>query len=375
VAPSPREVVFVIDTSGSMEGTSIREARAALRQGLDFLDPHDRFNLVRFDSEAELLFRESVPPAPDFLAQAADFIDELKASGGTNMAPALDLALGLPAHPGLLRQVVFITDGSVGNESELLLQVGERLGDSRLFTVAIGSAPNTWFMRKAAAIGRGSYTLIGQQADVEERMAALWAHIENPAVRDLCVDWGMEAESYPEVIPDLYAGEPLWLQARLPFEPREVTLCGELDGRYWETAVAVNPVAGGEGLATLWARSKIEALEDSRIFGVDPVTIRRQVLDLALGFGLLTPYTSLVAVDRTPARPATEGLQAEQVPGLLPAGSTMTAGFPQTATGWPVRLALALLSLFLATGMLLWLPPSREHPPGGARRPGRPCSQ
>jgi Ca-activated chloride channel family protein len=269
---------------------------------------------------------------------------------------------------------VFITDGSVGNEQDLLLQIGEKLGESRLFTVAIGSAPNLWFMRKAANIGRGSYTLIGRQSDVEERMSALWSRIENPAVSDICVDWGMEAEFYPEIIPDLYAGEPLWLYARLPFEPRQVTLCGELEGRYWETAIPVSPGAGAEGVAQLWARSKIEALEDSRIFGVDHAEVRRQVLDLAFGFGLLTPYTSLVAVDRTPQRPADENISGEDVPSLLPAGSTAGAGFSATATGWPARLALSLLCLFLATGMLLYLPPSRAGHAAGARRPGAAAS-
>ena len=370
LAPRPREVVFVIDTSGSMEGTSIRQARAALRQGLDFLDPADRFNLVRFDSETDLLFPESVPPSALFLAEAADFIDDLVAGGGTDMAPALDLAMDLPLHVGLLRQIVFITDGSVGNEADLLLQIGEKLGDSRLFTVAIGSAPNLWFMRKAAEIGRGTHTTISRQAEVGERMAALWARIENPAVEDLCVDWGMEAEFYPEIIPDLYAGEPLWLHARLPLEPRQVTLCGELDGRYWETTARVSPVPGGEGLAAMWARSKIEALEDSRIFGVDPAMVRLQALHVALDFGLLTPYTSLVAVDRSPVRPAGEPAGSEDVPGLLPAGSSTAVGFSATATGWPLRLALAMLSLFIATGMLLYLPPSRECHADGARRPG-----
>jgi len=369
LAPRPREVVFVIDTSGSMEGMSLRQARKALRQGLDFLDPEDRFNLVRFHSEADLLFPESAPVYPSYLAQARDFIDGLVAAGGTNMAPALGLAMGLPEQDGLLRQIVFVTDGSVGNEQELLLQVAEQLGDSRLFTVSIGSAPNTWFMRKAAAIGRGSHTHIGKEADVGKQMASLWSRIENPAVQNLCVDWGMEAEFYPEIIPDLYAGEPLWLYARLPREPREIMVCGDLDGRYWETGAAAGAASGGEAIATLWARSKIESLEDGRLFGVGHDRIRQQVLGLALEFGLLTPYTSLVAVDRTPIRPAAAGLGSEAVPGLLPAGSASASGFPQTATGWPARLGLALLSLSLATAMLLLAAPSRGLRSGGARQP------
>jgi Ca-activated chloride channel family protein len=369
LAPRPREVVFVIDTSGSMEGVALDQARRALRQGLDFLGPEDRFNLVRFHSEADLLFEESAPVYPAELEQARDFVGGLVAAGGTDMAPALRLAMGLPAQDGLLRQIVFITDGSVGNEEDLLLQVAEQLGDSRLFTVSIGAAPNTWFMRKAAAVGRGSHTHIGKQADVAERMAALWSRIQNPAVQNLNVDWGMEAEFYPEIIPDLYAGEPLWLYAKLPHPPRNISVFGELDGRDWETIVSVGAGGGGEEIATLWARGKIESLQDSRIFGIGQDDIRRQVLGLALEFGLLTPYTSLVAVDRTPSRPAAAGLESEGVPGLLPAGSTAASGFPQTATGWPLRLGLALLALFLATAMLLGAAPSRARSGRGARPP------
>ena len=103
---------------------------------------------------------------------------------------------------------------------------------------------------------------------------------------------------------------------------------------------------------------------------MDAADVRRQALELALDFGLLTPYTSLVAVDRTPARPAGEALDGEPVPSLLPAGSATTTGFAQTATGWAAQLALALLSLCIATGMLLYLPPSRHDHAGGARQPG-----
>ena len=370
ISPQPREVIFVVDTSGSMEGVSLTQARAALRQGLGYLGEDDRFNLIHFNSNSHQLFRESKPVYTSYLLEAEAFIDDLVANGGTSMAPALDMALNLPPQAGLLRQVVFITDGSVGNEGELLLQIGQELRDSRLFTVSIGSAPNSWFMRKAAEVGRGNHTQIGRLNEVEESMSRLWSRIQNPAIKNICVDWGMDADFYPEIVPDLYAGEPLWLYARLPFQPREVTICGELEGRPWEQISRVLPGAGDENLATLWARSKIESLEDSRIFGEDPGVIRDAVTDLALEFGLLTPYTSMVAVDRTPSRPDDETLAGEEVPNLLPAGSSASnARFSQTATGWVAQLILSFITLLVATGMLLLSAPSRKGRPGSASSP------
>jgi Ca-activated chloride channel family protein len=373
VAPQPREVVFVIDTSGSMEGLSLQQAKAALHQGLGRLEPDDRFNLVQFDSDSQLLFEQSLPADEVNLVEAMDFIDALVANGGTNMAPALHDAMSLPAHAGLLRQIVFVTDGSVGNEEDLLLQIADELADSRLFTVAIGSAPNIGFMRKAAAIGRGNHTHIGRLDEVTERMGALWARIENPAVQDICVDWGMDAEFFPEIIPDLYAGEPLWLYARLPAEPRAVTLCGKLDGQPWEQTSRLMPGLGNENLAALWARSKIEALQDSRIFGLDEELIRQQVTALAVEFGLLTAYTSLIAVDHTPVRPAGAALTGNEIANLLPAGSSATAvGFSATASGWLTQLLLALLTLLAATSLLWFCTPSRRTQAGGSPLPPKP---
>ena len=373
IAPQPREVVFVIDTSGSMAGQSLQQAKAALYQGLDRLEPDDRFNLIEFNSDSRVLFERSLPADEAGMVEAMDFIDALAANGGTNMAPALRDAMSLPRHKGLLRQIVFVTDGSVGNEDDLLLQIGDELGDSRLFTVAIGSAPNSGFMRKAAAIGRGNYTHIGRLDEVTERMTSLWGRIENPALQDIAVDWGMHAELFPEVIPDLYAGEPLWLYARLPAKPREVTLSGNLDGQPWDQVSRPLPGDGSDNLTVLWARSKIEALQDSRIFGFDAELIRLQATALALEFGLLTPYTSLVAVDRTPLRPDGESLQASEIANLLPAGSTATtAGFSSTATGWLAQLLLSLFTLLAATGLLWFSPPSRRLQAGGPPPPPAP---
>jgi Ca-activated chloride channel family protein len=138
-----REVILVIDTSGSMEGTSLVQAKAALGHALRSLSSDDYFNLLQFNSSTEQLFEQSVPATRHSLYMAQNFITGLSANGGTDMEPALKTALNLPEIPQLMRQVVFITDGAVGNETELLQQVARDLDNSRMFTVAIGHAPNS----------------------------------------------------------------------------------------------------------------------------------------------------------------------------------------------------------------------------------------
>ncbi len=381
LAPAHREVIFVIDTSGSMAGASMDQARAALRAGLEALDPDDRFNLVQFNSTTESLFAAPVPGTPANLREARSWIRSLEADGGTDMAPALRRALaptgaGTPGSgtgQDLLRQVVFITDGAVGNERELLLEVADRLGDSRLFTVSIGSAPNGWFMRKAAELGRGHHTHIGRPEDVGQTMADLWTYIRLPAIRDLCIDWGGQAEYYPEVLPDLYAGQPLWVVARLQHKPDLVSLCGTLNDQAWTFDAWPRLEDGSDMLATLWARKKVESLQEGMMFGADTDQARQEIVQVALAHDLLTPWTSLVAVDRTPARPTGEGLARANVPSLLPAGSANSASFPATATGWKTQLFLSVLVLAIATAM--FLRPFQPLPPLPFRalvqRPGR----
>lgn len=365
--PQEREVVFIIDTSGSMQGEAMTQAKEALYQGLSSLELDDRFNVVEFNSASYTLFTASVAPDGNYLEEALNFIEGLEADGGTNMAPALRDAMLLPTQPSLLRQIVFVTDGSVGNEQELLQQIGRELGDSRLFTVSIGSAPNTGFMRKAAEIGRGSHTHIGQLADVGLRMSELWQRIRHPALQNIEVDWGMRADYYPEIIPDLYAGEPLWLVARLPSQPRNVLLRGNLNGSDWQQETGPHPGAGSESLATLWARGRLEALQDSRLFlNIDADTLRQSIVDVALEFGLLTPYTSLVAVDRTPVRPASVDLLQDTIGNLLPAGTAMQVqGFSSTATNWQLQLLGAVLLMVLTSSMLWFAVPVRPHHTSG----------
>lgn len=356
----PREVVFVIDTSGSMHGGSLEQAQQSLRFALDGLRPGDLFNVIRFSSETEALYRASEPASPVNLDQAREFVDSLQADGGTEMRPALERALDGMASPGYLRQVIFITDGSVGNEAELFTLIEDRLGDARLFTVGIGPAPNGWFMRKAAEAGRGAFVTVSVPHEAEEQMRRLFRKLEQPRVTDIGIDWpkGLQPEMHPAAVPDLYAGEPVMVRARLARSPvpgEELVVRGRSGRSGWRASL---PLAGREsgGVAATWARAHIAALVDRERRGESPELTRPAIVSTALTHRLVSKYTSLVAVDRTPVRPAAAPLTSERVPNLMPFGLDTAAviGFPATATMAPVYRRNGAILLGIGALLLFW---------------------
>jgi len=360
-----REVVFVLDTSGSMAGASIRQAKDALQMALARLAPGDRFNVIEFNSSAQMLFADAQPVNPRNVRRAIDWVQSLQARGGTEMAAALRLALDGSDGAGRVRQVVFLTDGAVGNEEALFRLIRERLGDTRLFTVGIGSAPNSHFMTKAAELGRGTFTYIGRIEEVQAKMAALFAKLESPVMKALEVHWpaGVRAESWPARIPDLYAGEPVVIAAALDRLEGEVRLSGTRDQRAWEASVPLALNGGSAGMGSLWARGKVESLIDSIREGAREEEIRTQVIDLATAHRLVTKYTSFVAVDKTPARTLDAPLKLAAVPTNLPDGWEVDKVFgelPQGSTDSRYAMLTGALMLLLALAMLL--APRRARP-------------
>lgn len=357
----PRDMTFVIDTSGSMQGVSIEQAKASLGLALTRLEAHDRFNIIRFNSTSSALFHESLPATPERVALAQAYVGRLSANGGTEMRPALQMALGTVSSEARLRQIVFITDGAVGNEEELFALVERELGNARLFTVGIGSAPNGWFMRKAAELGRGSFTTISALHEVGDKMQRLFRKLESPQLTNIRLTWPGRGtiEQYPATVADLYAGEPVVVKARSTgaFRPGDVLeVSGDSPGGAWTARIPLTAGSPHEGIAAIWGRAKIDALYDQERRGGDPATIRAAVVATGLAHSLVSKYTSLVAVDRTPARPAGASLRSDRVPNLLPHGQRVEAifGFPATAT--PAgKLLLTGLALFCCALALLAL--------------------
>jgi len=349
-APVPREMIFIIDTSGSMHGVSIQQAKRALGRALDGLKTGDRFNVIEFNSYHHALFPTSVSADPSRIAAAKRFVRSLQANGGTNMQPALEFALQSAPAESYLRQIVFITDGAVGNEEGLYQLIEANLGSSRLFTVGIGSA---------AEAGRGTFTIISALHEVGEKMDRLFRKLEQPQVTNIQMHWpgGAVVDTYPSLVPDLYLGEPVTVRAKSahPFEEHDtVRISGDSIGGGWSSDLALGGDEQSSGVGALWARARIAALLDMARRGADAKETRRSIVKTALAHHLVSKYTSLVAVDKTPTRPSGDPLLSEQVPNLMPYGQSGAAifGFPATATNAPAMRLTGLAALLVALLLL-----------------------
>ncbi len=359
--PMPREVIFVIDTSGSMEGMSMEQARESLILALGRLTSQDRFNVIQFNSYTSKLYPDAAPVNGKSLREAKDYARSLRASGGTEIAGALDAALIGSDNPKVIRQVVFMTDGSVGNEDALLGIIRKKLGDSRLFTIGIGSAPNSLFMTKAAEFGHGTFTYIGKVEEVNEKMSGLFRKLENPVLTNIGVNLPglVEAERWPKQLPDLYSGEPVMLSAVLQEVGGDVTVSGARGATKWSTKLALTANKTESGVAVLWARKKISSLMDTA--HNHPDEAKSAIITTALDHHLVSKYTSLVAIDVTPSRSSDAILKTVAVPTNLPEGWNHEAVFgqlPKTATPADLNLLIGLALLLAASG--LWFQAKRR---------------
>lgn len=359
-----RELVFILDVSGSMAGTSIAQAKSALQLALDRLTPSDKFNIIWFNNNAHKIYPSSQLASTQQIHYAKQFVASLRADGGTEMMPALRLALATQTDTEYLRQVVFLTDGNVSNEQDLFSYIKSTLGASRLFTVGIGSAPNGFFMKRAAQAGRGSYTFIADINEVAGKSDELFRKLETPALTDIEVSVsGDDVEYYKNPIPDMYLGEPIVILLRGKNLADSITIKGNIGTQPWQQTALLTQGVNSEGIRTAWAREKIAALgaayHDADNQGFKSF-YKKLIIDVSLQHHLVSQYTSLVAVDVTPVNQ--DGmLYQEKLKNNLPHGwatpgtgkpidNTQLAAIrlPRTATSAPMNIVLAMVFLALA---------------------------
>jgi len=313
VSSRPRELIFIIDSSGSMSGSSMAQAKEALIKALGRLKDTDRFNIIDFDDSFDPLFDSAMPAIKTNISFANGFIKKIKADGGTRMLDPISYALRSrdANSKNYLRQIVFLTDGQSGNEIAIFNSVETNIKDDRFFTIGIGSAPNSYLLTKLADFGRGAFTYIGYFEEVSQKMDDLFVKLESPALTDIKVSFPPEinAELALDVIYDLYAGETITAVYKMNALPNSLAITGKtIDGDFSKD-ITINSSKNTKGLDILWARRKIDRLTDihnnaytSRVENLS----KKDIIGLALEYHLVSRFTSLVAVDVTPVRPESE---------------------------------------------------------------------
>jgi Ca-activated chloride channel family protein len=352
----PTRTLFVIDVSGSMEGPSLEQAKMALLAALNGLGPADTFNVLRF-STGSTPFRDTFQPAtPSRLGEGRAWVMGLRTDGGTEILAALRHALALmEAEPTRqVQRIVLITDGAVNAGDEAIAAATLGLGEARLHVVGIGPAPNRPLMRALARHGRGACEFIGSPDEVGPRLVVFLDRLRRPVLTDLTLDWdgAPPLDVRPERIPDLYAGQPLSVSLKLDrsFPGTRAVLRGLVASGPFSVDLDIAPGAPrGAGVAARWARARIDDLLDGRATGREEADVRAGVLPLALEFSLVTPYTSLVAVEERPTAlgPSVPAPAAGAFPGS--AGDLLT--LPRGGTLDPLWLRAGLLLLML--GLML----------------------
>ncbi|MGX9460935.1 marine proteobacterial sortase target protein [Shewanella sp. A14] len=370
-----RELILVIDTSGSMSGQSITQAKQALQFALAGLRDIDSFNIIEFNSDVTLLSATPLPANSRNIGKANRFIQSLEADGGTEMRSALQTALvdsvqqdleQTDTRSDMLRQVIFMTDGAVGNEHELYQLINDQLGDSRLFTVGIGSAPNSDFMRRAATMGRGTFTYIGKESEVQQKIEQLLNKIEQPVLTNIGLYYldGSVPDYWPTTISDLYQNEPLWVSIKsASHQQQPIIVSGNINGQYWQQQLDFEGNQAAKGIDLLWANAQITSLELYKD-NASRDRVNKQVEALGLLYHLVTSQTSLVAVDVTPVNPLIDNpidvqLQTHMPHGLNAAESSQV--LPQTGTASRLWLLIGFSLLGLGLLHYLWL---RQRLPG-----------
>lgn len=309
VAPedvTPKELVFVLDTSGSMNGFPIEKAKETMKLALDSLYPSDTFNIITFAGDTHILFPEPVPASKGNLEKAQQFLSSRSGAGGTEMMNAIRVALEPTDSQKHVRIVCFMTDGYVGNEMAIIAEI-QKHQNARVFSFGIGSSVNRFLLDKMAEAGRGEVEYVALTDDGSAAAKRFHERVRNPLLTDISIDWnGLPiADVYPKQIPDLFGAKPVVLTGRYTSAARgSIRLKGRMAGNDFVREIPFEfpeSMATHDVLASLWARQRIDDLMSKDYKGVQLNNVsdelKNTITQLGIEYRLMTQYTSFVAVE------------------------------------------------------------------------------
>lgn len=351
----PRDYVFIVDVSGSMNGFPLDTTKALLRDLIGRLRPSDTFNLLLFSGDNRKLADTSLAATPANLRRATDMLNGEQGAGGTELMPALREALAMPTDPERSRSFVVITDGFVSVESSAYQLVRENLGKANLFAFGIGTSVNRSLIEGLARAGQGEPFIVTDKASAGEQAERLRRMIDSPLLQGLRASFeGLEVyDVEPQQLPDLFANRPLVLFGKWKGEPRgELRIDAHAADGPFQARLPISATSLGENadaLAHLWARKRLASLMDQEALD-GGFEFSSQILDLGLKYQLLTPYTSFIAVDQQVRNPDPQAIQSVDQPLPLPQGVNNSA-IGSTVPGTPEPGVWAML---LLAGLAAW---------------------
>ena len=300
-----KEMIFIIDVSGSMSGTSIEQAKSSLIYAINKLDKNDTFNVIPFQSNYTSLSQSTILATSENKKEAIKYINMLSAGGGTEMARPLEFAMKIPHDENKIKMIVFITDGAVGNEQQLFNLVKNNLGNSRLFSIGIGSAPNSHLLEKISRKGRGTFTYISDISDVSTKVTKLFDKIEAPVLTNIQLSLDGKSEIYPNPIPDLFMDEPLVVFGKVDnVKNLSATFSGKNNYGHFKIDIPISFTNSEKhpSISGIWARKKIASYMDDWHLSKDQ-QVKQKVIDIALAHNLVSKFTSFVAVEHKIVNP------------------------------------------------------------------------
>jgi Ca-activated chloride channel homolog len=293
-----KELILVLDRSGSMDGARMEQAKQGVLNAINRLHHDDYFNIIEFDNAHTMFNDYSVQATNENVQNASQWVRKIDSRGGTEMQSALKLALKQPTQKEKMRIVTLITDGYVGNEVTLYRLIHDHLGKARLFTIAIGDAPNSALMEKISTQGRGSFVYIGSTNDVSSKMDKLFSYLENPALTDLQFSCIATKDIMPNPIPDLFATQPVVIFGKLTNKNiTTATLTGKIGTDFFKQDIVIDPRDSSisKGITKMWAHEKLKIMINDFDLGVED--LRQQIIDTSIKYSVLTKLTAFVAVE------------------------------------------------------------------------------